>query len=264
MDKKICLKCSTENEGNYVFCKYCGAMLPVADKLYSYPLEEEQEFKEVEEPDIDGISLNEMNTYIGSRPHRFIPKFLRMQTTGQTTSFCLPVLLFGMFFGFFGTAVWFFWRKMSKLGWLFVGIGLFLAAADIIINYDALTAYFDGLFSIFENIMQNPQKYSDRTLISNAFNTLLLSFEENLNPIISLISQYIGRYMVPAVTSVFAMWIYKNKAVSDIKRIKNTCDDVALRRQLIAKKGGCSGLLIMIPIFANILANAGVILVCII
>ena len=29
MDKKICLKCSTENEGNYVFCKYCGAKMEV-------------------------------------------------------------------------------------------------------------------------------------------------------------------------------------------------------------------------------------------
>ena len=83
MDKKICNKCSTENDGNFVFCKHCGAMLPVVDKRYNYPFEEEENRQQAEEPEIDGIPLREMNIYINKRPHKFIPKFIRMEATGH-------------------------------------------------------------------------------------------------------------------------------------------------------------------------------------
>ena len=263
MDKKICLKCSTENEGNYVFCKYCGAVLPVVDRRYNYPPADEEVREEVSEPEIDGVSLSDMNRYVGKRPHKFIPKFLRMQALGQNTSFCAPVFLFGLFFGFFGTAVWFFWRKMSKLGWLFVGIGLFLAGLDIAVNYSAYSAFFDGSFGLFGDIIRNPQKYADPASVNEAANSLAFAFEESFNPVVSLISRYVGNLSVPSVMSLFAMYFYKKKAVSDIKEIRGSTEDTVLRHQLITEKGGCSGLLILIPIFAGIFANFGAFFICI-
>ena len=263
MDKKICLKCSTENEGNYVFCKYCGAMLPVVDRQNNYPPEDETIRKEVAEPEIEGVSLGDMNRYVGKRPHKFIPKFLRMQASGQNTSFCAPVFILGLFFGFFGTSVWFFWRKMSKLGWLFVGLGLFLAGLDIAVNYGVYNAYIDGFFGLFGDILRNPQKYADPSTVNDAANSLILAFEEGFNPVVSLISRYVGNLSVPSVASLFAIYLYKKKAVSDIKKIKGSTEDIALEQQLIASKGGCSGLLILIPIFINIFSCFGAFFICV-
>ena len=263
MEKKICLKCSTENEGNYVFCKYCGAMLPVVDKRYNYPPEDENSREEVAEPEIEGISLSDMNRYVGKRPQKFIPKFLRMQALGQSSSFCAPVFILGLFFGFFGTAIWFFWRKMSKLGWLFVGLGLFLEGLDIVVNYSAYCAYMDGFFGLLGDVTRNPQKYADPGTVSDSVNSIVLALEQSFNPVISLISRYVGHLSVPSVASLFALYLYKNKAVSDIKSINESTDDIALRQQLIADKGGCSGLLILIPIFAQLFAVFGAFFICV-
>ncbi len=262
MDKKICVKCSTENEGNYVFCKYCGAMLPVVDKRYNYPLEEENVSDNITEPSIGGVPLSEMSLYIEKNPHKFIPKFIRMETAKQKVSFCGPVLLFGLLFGFFGTAVWFFWRKMTKLAWLITALGILMLVADTFINFGAYSSYMDGVFSLLFDIAKNPQSYSDPAVINEATTALISSFEQNFDPIISLISRYVGNLILPSVASLFAMYLYKNKAISDIKRIKLQSENTESAKSRIAQKGGCSGVMLLIPILTQIFAPIITFIIC--
>ena len=255
MDKKICLKCSTENEGNYTFCKHCGAMLPVVDRRYNYPhTEEEPEGNsQTGQPDINGVSINDMSLYVGKRAYKFVPKFIRMQVSGESASFCAPVFLFGLFFGFFGTSIWFFWRKMPKIGSILLLIGLLLSAADTFLNYSAYSAYMDGLLGLFYDILHNPLKYSDMSAVNGATEAVILEFTEAYNPIFSLINRYVGNLAVPSVMSIFALSLYKDKAVSDIKAIRQS--EVSPAENLISQKGGCSGLLVLIPIFAEVLTS---------
>ncbi len=262
MDKKICLKCSTENDGNFVFCKYCGAMLPVVDKRYNYPQSEEDPSQQIEEPEIDGVSLNDMSLYIGKRPHKFIPKFIRMEATRQKISSCIPVLLLGVFFGLFGVSIWFFWRKMPKIGLLFVLFGLLLNFADLAVNYTTYSSYIDGIFELFADVKKNPHTYSDPAVLNQAVNSEIAAFQAGFNPVISLISRYVGSLMVPSVTSLFALYIYKRKAVADIKQIKSDPVNSVSAETRIAIKGGCSGLMVLIPIAANALSACAIFAIC--
>lgn len=253
MDKKICLKCSTENEGNFVFCKYCGAMLPVVDKRFNYPHTEDVE-EDSAEPEVFGIPLSDMTAYIGKRPHKFIPKFIRMEATNQKISTCIPVLLLGLLFGFFGMALWFFWRKMSKIGSVFVLLGLVMSFANIAVNFSVYSAYIDGLSTA---ILSS----SDTGLTAEA---LVEAFEAGYNPIISLISQYVEYLIVPAIASLFALHFYKNKACADIKYIKENPTENLSEDARIALKGGCSGALLLIPIFAGIFPTLIMCVICLV
>ncbi len=263
MDKKICLKCSTENEGNYVFCKYCGAMLPVVDRRYNYPPRDEAPKNGVTEPEIDGISLGDMSLYVGKRPQKFIPKFLRMEATGQKIATCVPVLLLGLFFGFFGTAIWFFWRKMPKVGSIFLLCGLLLTGADLALNYNVYTAYVDGIFGLMGDLLKDPASYTDPAAVNEALNGLLFAFEKSFNPAVSLIGRYVGNLSVPAVTSLFALYIYKNKAVADIKKIKADTENVIPEKQRIALRGGCSGIMVLIPVMTDLFASIATFALCV-
>ncbi len=264
MDKKTCIKCSTENESNYVFCKYCGAVLPVVDKRYNYPMEEEAPSESAKEPEIGGVSLGEMSLYIGKNPQKIIPKFIRMETADQTVSFCGPVLLFGFLFGFLGIAAWFFWRKMTKIGWIFTALGILALVADTVINYGAYSSYMDSTFALLYDIAKNPRIYADPAVITQVTNEVIAAFEQNFNPIVSLISRYVGNYILPSVTSLFAMYLYKNKAIYDIRKIKSEPSNNESVSERIAKKGGCSGVLLLIPILTKIFAPIMAFVVCLI
>ena len=93
MAEKICLSCSTENPSHFEYCKHCGAPLPTVDKIVK------EEYTPVEEPDFGELSYKEYKKFIGKNADSILHDFNTLNTTRFV--FCIPVLLLGLFFGFF-------------------------------------------------------------------------------------------------------------------------------------------------------------------
>ena len=124
MADKICTSCATNNPSHFEYCKHCGAPLPVVDKAVW------QEPVNIERPDFGDIPYHEYQRFIGPNSESILNDF-------STTRFgiCLPVLLLGMFGGFFGMSAWFFYRKLKKVGFILLAIALLLVGAEAFINF---------------------------------------------------------------------------------------------------------------------------------
>jgi hypothetical protein len=111
----ICPNCKTENHFDFSFCKSCGR--PLKGAFYSAP---------ATPTEINGVPVEEVKDYIGKNSDKFLSKFWNFSGGGKF-SWNWPVLLFGLLGVPF---VWFFYRKMPKLGALFLAISLTFSVAS--------------------------------------------------------------------------------------------------------------------------------------
>ena len=249
MDKIICLRCSSENNDDYKFCINCGASLP---KNYSVPFKESVTTEEAQDTytnkplTFDGVSIYEMDTYIGKNTEKILPKMQNMQKFNQRVSFCFPVFILGLFFGFIGMSMWFFYRKMKKAGTIFLLLGLLFTLSDLFVNLGAITQLISGYFSVFKDIVLDSGANPD--LAVSAFERLLEQYNASYIGIFSFINQYIGGMICPVLMGMFGLHFYKKKAVTDIKAIKETAPLECFLGE-IALKGGTSARLVLIPVF---------------
>lgn len=266
MHKKVCVRCRTENEEHYRFCKNCGASLPVVDQFksseYVYPKEENKPSKfDPTALDYDLVSGEELASYVGENSERIMPKFFSMQLLGKKTSWCFPVFIFGVLFGFFGMSFWFFARKMFKVGLLFAALGVCFVFADVAINYDADRAFAKGYTEIVSStidVIRDPYSVDVEAKaeeIAAKSEQIISSYSQDYNPVFSGISNYIGGMFLPIFMGFFALNIYKNKAIKDIKRAKEKYgqDEFTLAR--ISALGGRKGYLVLIPIALMLLCG---------
>ena len=102
---KICVKCSTENQDNFSFCKNCGAALPETvaahtNNINAQPLSTFED--RALEIDFDGVGYRELETYVGKNAKKIMPKFISLKLFGRRVSLSFPVLILGFLFGFWG------------------------------------------------------------------------------------------------------------------------------------------------------------------
>ena len=128
MAEKICVSCSTANEAHFTYCKYCGAVLPVVDKI-----QPETPTPQEEKPSFGDISYYEYHRFIGSGAEGVLDDFDRLQN-GALVVFSLPLLFLGLLFGFYGLSAWFFYRNLKKWGLIMLIIGAILSLGDALVN----------------------------------------------------------------------------------------------------------------------------------
>lgn len=260
MDEKkiVCNECGTQNEPHYEFCKNCGNPLKSGEVLMSEPAVNVEGNNPqntnayspyTQEETIDGISITEMAAYVGKKSYSIIPKFLNMERKRSRISWCWPVAILAWFFGPLGAAIWFFYRKLYKAAWLSVLAGLviissvfFLMFKDfpinmgefikdieyIVTNYDEDEAS-DILDEKMKEFEEKVEEYTDK----------IEEFDENhsyINTIYQLLS-----YATVIICGLFAYDIYKRKAVSDIKKYRNTNVDPRYYQMGLMSIGGTSG-----------------------
>ena len=126
MAEKICLSCATENPSHFEYCKHCGAPLPIVDKIIK------EEPVEIEHPPFGEVSYNEYCAFIGNNSCSILRDFRTLDASRFVLS--LPVLLLGIFFGFYGMSAWFFYRKLKKAGFILLFTGLLLTFTDAFFN----------------------------------------------------------------------------------------------------------------------------------
>ena len=133
METRQCPVCRTENESQYAFCKNCGA--PLNDGAGAS--QTATEIFSPKTPD-SGISREDFATYIGPNAEPILKNFDKMQVSGQKISWCWPAAILGFLMGPCGAALWFFYRKIYKVAWIFLLLGLLLTAANIWTIFAAL------------------------------------------------------------------------------------------------------------------------------
>lgn len=235
MTEKICVGCSTENAPHFIYCKNCGATLPVVDKIR----------REVpsapENPSFDELSYREYSSYIGSGSESILYDFRRLETSRVV--FSLPLLFLGIVFGFYGMSSWFFFRKMKKIGLIMLGLGVLLTVIDAVLNFSLNRTLVTEILRIFggaygaanlEYVAKNMLNYYSYYLVS--------------------ISTYIG-FFSSFFVSAIGLSIYKNHSYKNALAIKSNWNEEAgvPLDLLLEQNGGISIGLAVIPLVLWIL-----------
>ena len=244
MNKKICVRCGTENEQNFRFCKRCGEELPVVDKKSDFNAEvvfEGEQNTPFFEDTIDGVNRELVRSYVGKNHTRIMASFDNMSRFGKKTSFCAPVLILGMLSGFLGMSVWFFYRKMNKIGFLLLMLPLIFSAIDIALNFEVIKEYMNNYASVISSYA------ADAEALSEQMDALYKEFSTKFVTFIPKIRNLLEGWVAPIGLSVFALYFYKNKAV---KSVKSICEENPNDPNLSFKiflSGGTSAARVFIP-----------------
>lgn len=244
MNKKICFQCKTENDEGFRYCKRCGAVLPIVDErtdLDAEVVSENAQNTRFEEASIDGVSEEHLKAYIGKNHPRILDSFYNMCLYNKKTSFCVPVLILGLFFGFFGMSCWFFYRKMNKIGFLLLSIPLIFSLVDIALNFEVLVAFLRNYSTLFSSYVADAEAFSAE--LNSIVNELRLGFKSFIPDIRSLVECVVA----PIVMSVFSLYLYKNKAVSSIKAICLANENDSNLQLRLFLSGGTSAVRVLIP-----------------
>lgn len=244
MENKICFQCKTENDPSFSYCKRCGAPLPVVEEktdLSAEVVAESNRSSHFEEDTIDGVSAEHIRSFIGKNNPRIMDSFYNMSIYNKKTSFCAPVLILGILFGFFGMSIWFFYRKMNKIGLILLSIPFIFAFIDVALNFEVISNFLKGYTEIFSLYML------DAETLSNQMTLLYTDFAKNFNSFLPDLRNILEGLAAPIFMSVFALYFYKNHAVKNVKEIcfKNA-DDSNLSLKLFLS-GGTSAVRTIIP-----------------
>lgn len=144
--ERTCPICNTVNEADYIYCKNCGTQLPpvaaaqpapppimtpppvtyTPPTTYAPPV---QTPPAGETDTVCGVSTLEATAFIGSNANTYIPTFKKMDQ-GASAGWNWPVFLFSFFLNI--PFVWFFYRKMYKVGAWVLAASLALTVATTV------------------------------------------------------------------------------------------------------------------------------------
>lgn len=212
---KKCNSCGTENEEIYRFCKNCGKELqePEAEhnSYESYNSHSGMNY-EMNIPDIDGISSDEMSVFLGAKWGKILPKFAKMELSGSKTSFCWPAAIWSYLLGPVGAAVWFLYRKMYKIAILLFAIGIIISGATAVLGgylSDGETATMDDIIAIYE-------EYMNGDIDTEEYFNQIYSLESSASTVLSNATNI----ATAIITGIFAYNWYKKFAVKKIKKLR--------------------------------------------
>ncbi len=257
MGKKICIKCSTENEEHFSYCKYCGASLPVVDRQHHFYGDSGYSVQtDPKEIDFGAVSRSELEAYVGKNKEKIMPKLVDMELEGKKTSFCIPVFLLGFFAGFLGMSCWFFYRKMYKIGAILVALGLLISFADIAVNMQATRNLFSSTANMYFSDYENEES------LLNEAERIMYRYEQEYNPVFSFINNYVGRLVAPIVFAFYAFYLYKQTARERILRLKSEFPSDPFLEIRISSLGGCSLASVIIPFLFELVPALLTMVIC--
>lgn len=255
---KICKRCSTENEDKYLYCKNCGA-----------PLEENQNTSSKSEyqappssqnfipDDIDGIPTGEVITFIKSNDRKIIEKFAKMSITGSKISWCWPAAILSFLFGFFGAAIWLFYRKMYKYGLIALLIALLVAGLNTAITYPAVTAMIEQTLNASYQIAAEGNLADYLDAISDISN----KYSATQRVIASNFIEEISNYAATIIYGIFGMFLYKKHAIAKITEYRTNNITSDYYNYGLSSIGGTSfGMAVLCALIYSVASNT---LICI-
>ncbi len=249
---KRCPRCGAENDGFFEYCYKCGAPLNVS--AYGQPFTAAPNSGYYEPATVAGHPTEEVKAFVGQSPHSRVlaRKVIDTQISGSATHWCWPVFLFSLLGPMF-TAIWFFYRKMYKVGWLVALSGFLLTGADVLLHLEYQVSLAKELLELIyssHSITELMEKVvqSESTLpTQNSIGALLSS-------IIDLLSMAFG-----VIMAMFAVGIYKGhigKKLSSNPAIKSNYFTLAAAGGTSVALGVLAGLVFWM--IQNVLSNISI------
>ena len=250
MNNNICNECGTENEPQYTYCKNCGAQLlqkktqnPDFQSPSFVPNQPSQGYSSSPEgvgninpkgfvtDNFQGVSKEEMALFVGKKAYTILPKFTKMELTGNKITWNWPLAILGYFFGPFGCSLWFFYRKMYKHAAILAGIGAVLSLITsfllIGVNQEVITSTAEALAN------------GNLEAILGLYNQL-----DTKSIIAILISNLVKNTAKIAAAIIFGLLgynMYKNHCTNKIISYRSTLSDMRYYQLGLASIGGVSG-----------------------
>ncbi len=267
--KKFCPECKTENEEQFNFCKNCGTSLDFQREKLNEDFNTPEQFDPAAQkksnnfsgngiPDeIEGVEKREMLAFLGKDSNKIYDKFLKMEYSGSKISWCWPAFLLTAFLGFFGTAIWFFYRKMFKPAIAFVIAGTLVLGVQTALNFDTSVEAAKGIVSSIESIfggnlddVANPELFFDEE-----GDTLAIGEATGVLALISDILDTAETLVGGAVIAMFALHIYKKHAIEKIKEQREKHGDTPYYLYTLSLSGGTSGGMLALGIIIFVVAS---------
>ncbi len=211
---KICKNCATVNDDKFSYCKNCGTPLDATEKVNN-----ETNYKSgyyssspvLEE--IDGISTEEIGIFVGPNKQKIIDKFSKMSITTSKISWCWPAAILSLFFGFFGAALWLFYRKMYKYGTIALAIAVVVLGINTAITYKPTIEFFEQAANAFYELKgAAPDFQSFSTLLAQALSHLSATTQMMLSNFLN----EVATYAATTIYGLFGMYLYKKHTVKRI------------------------------------------------
>lgn len=218
-EPKQCRVCGKTNDADAVHCKYCGAPLAMGSPFGTNPYLAAAGIDEKET--IDGMEAGDIAYYVQPSAPRYIRKFKKM-SEGKKLSFNWAAFFFAPY--------WFLYRKMYKVGIIFM---LIFATASIALT-PAMTNYTEAVESFYSAIDGN--ELSDEQ--AEAMMQELTQVTQKYAPII------VGVSLLIRLASGFgANPLYYKKLKKDYALICEQAREPMGRRLLLGRRGGASAML---------------------
>lgn len=233
---KFCNYCGTENNEQYKFCKQCGSSLETETPVTNqYAYNTNQQYNP-QTPYIDGVSYKEMSAFVGKNSHKIIDKFFKMGLADSKISWCWPVAILSFFFGFFGAAFWFLYRKMYKAALIFVALGMVFNIIDLGLTFNSSINIIDDTY----NMMTELQQSGDINGAISHFLDMLNNVSADGNFALVNLFNDIETLLSVVGMGMFSLYFYKNFAVKRIKNIKEQSLEENLYFYTLTARGGVS------------------------
>ncbi len=216
---KQCRICGKTNDGDAIHCKYCGAPFSMNSPFTSNPYLAASGIDEKE--CIGGIEAGDIAYYVQPSAPRYIKKFKKI-SEGKKISFNWAAFFFAPY--------WFLYRKMYKVGIIFM---LIFATASIALT-PAMTNYTEAVESFYSAIDSN--EITDEQ--AAALVQELTQVTQKYAPIIIGIS-----LLVRLASGFCANPLYYNKMKNDYALICEQAREAMGRRLLLGRRGGASAML---------------------
>ena len=245
-----------------------------ANRTYSdgfAPFYPQQGHMPFEMPPIDGIPAEDMAIFVGKNASVYLPKFAKMELTGNKAAWLWAPALLSFFFGAFGAACWFFYRKMPKIAVILMAVGIVLGIAKTALEITFVPDIADRIAYMTENIFGEDFSDGDGDYFPDETypapdetehepqNSLPAAVYNLLTPLQTVINLTLA-----IVFGLFGCRIYKKKAVKSIRKYQAGCVNPQYYRFGLAATGGTSGGLlaigIIVPIFLTFAATVALIL----
>ena len=245
----ICPVCKTQNSSDYSFCSNCGTPLTISAS-HGTPNDS-----------IAGIPIAEVADYIGKGNDKYIPKFIK-HSTGSKAGFNWPIFLFSILLNI--PFVWFFYRKMYKVGAMVLAVSLAISiTTSICLTYMANVVMEPMLNAMQQTLTIDPN--ADPEVFEQKVNEMQAEImtevmqNEDLavySSIFSLLDY--AKLALALVCSIFGTYWYYKKAMKDLAKLNVNGPPIA---DIVVATGGTNTAAgVLTGVFINFLQNMIVII----